>query len=142
MLQRHAQFIWSTPEVEDWGIHFDQAAQLCKSTNDEDAVLCGLAFLVRCQISMDQGGVAGCDHPASAGILLAFRWLVAQKLLSLNLLKQYDYFVLSRADFLYLCDHAPFAELDPLQGYVPFGEEYGAVVPIAIWWDHRRCFSR
>jgi hypothetical protein len=51
------------------------------------------------------GGVQNCDHPASSGILLAFRWLVAQKMLSLNLAHQYDYFVMTRADHLYLCDH-------------------------------------
>ena len=71
------------------------------------------------------GGIKGCDQPASAGILLAFRWLVAQKILALNLWKQYDYFVFTRADHLYLCPHFPLEELDAGRGYVPFGEEYG-----------------
>ena len=124
LLQQHAQFTWSTPEVADWGVHFDQAAQLCKDKNDEHSGLTDWRSL--CDVKNQWlGGIANCGHPGSSGILLSFRWLVAQKLLSLNLLKQYDYFVLSRADFLYLCDHIPFAELDPLQGHVPFGEEYG-----------------
>lgn len=122
ILQQHAQYNWVVPEADDWGIYLAQAAALCGYGTDADAN----RWRSLCNIK-DQwmGGVKGCDHPASSGILLAFRWLVAQKLLSLNLLRQYDYFVMSRPDFLYLCDHKPFSDFSRHIGYVPLGEEYG-----------------
>lgn len=120
ILQQTAQYNWTIPEADDWGVYFEQAFHLCghRGSTQEWRSLCQVK-------NQWLGGVKSCDHPGSAGILLAFRWLVAQKLLSLNLLGQYDYFVMTRADFLYLCDHTTFADLDKHTGYVPYGEEYG-----------------
>lgn len=122
LLQQHSQYSWSIPEADDWGMYFDKAAGLCIH---DDAGASDWRSL--CDVGgIYMGGVKSCDgHAASAGILLAFRWLVAQKLLSLNLLNHYDYFILSRADFLYLCDHKALVKFDRDGGYVPSGEEYG-----------------
>ena len=143
ILQQHAQFNWSTSEVDDWGIHMDQAAELCKKATTkiraqaqleqgvysrshnlsamEEPEQAETDWRTLCEVKEQWlGGVQNCDHPASSGILLAFRWLVAQKVLSLNLAHQYDFFVMTRADHLYLCDHFPFTSLDPRAGYVPW----------------------
>lgn len=120
ILQQTAQYNWIIPEVDDWGVYFEQASHLCGHLGSTQE------WRSLCQIKNQWlGGVKGCDHSGSAGILLAFRWLVSQKLLSLNLSRQYDYFVLTRADFLYLCDHTALVNLDKHSGYVPYGEEYG-----------------
>lgn len=69
------------------------------------------------------GGIANCGHPGSAGILLAFRWLIQRKVAELNLAREYDYMILSRADELYLCDHSALIPLDrPEDIYLPVGE--------------------
>jgi hypothetical protein len=79
-----------------------------------------------CKISgIFMGGVSNCSHPGSAGILLAFRWLVQQKIYELNLLDKYDWFILTRADELYLCDHHNFFVMNENHALLPTGEYYG-----------------
>ena len=115
LLHRASRHVWEVPEYDDWGIVLDQAASKnCASSNwrklcaDVDA-----QFL---------GGVKPCRHPGSAGILLAFRYLFTQKLAELQ---GYDWFVFTRADFLYLCDHVDVRLLDPTKVWAKLGEEYG-----------------
>jgi hypothetical protein len=118
VLQRMARFNWVVPEFTDWAAVMTQVERRCGVDSSWHALCRG----------GDQwlGGatVPGCIHDGSAGILLAFRWLVQQKLMQHNLLDQYDYMVLSRADELYLCDHVPFTEMDTHSVWLPFGEEY------------------
>jgi hypothetical protein len=123
MLQQHAQYNWKTHGVEDWGRYFDQAAQLCgkDGSPQEWRSLCALKDKKWTGMSKD------CDQSTTGNALLALQWLVAQKLLSLHLLGQYDYFVMMRADFINRYDEKTFANLDPHTGYASIGkksEEY------------------
>jgi hypothetical protein len=124
MLQQEVQYNWTFPEVQDWGLIFDQATQLCEKDGDpqEWRSLCALKDQKWTGISKD------CDRSATtANALLALQWLVAQKLLSLHLLGQYDYFVMMGADFIYRYDKKAVSNLDPHTGYASLGkksEEY------------------
>lgn len=62
-------------------------------------------------------------HEGTAGILLVYRHLLAQKIKTLD--KKYDALVLTRSDFLYLCPEWLPRKLDRI--YVLEGETYGGV---------------
>jgi GDP-D-mannose 3',5'-epimerase len=119
-LHNISQYIWTIPEYTDWGVVFEMAAKLYK--NDSIAE----KWRNYCNIrGIFMGGVANCAPPGSAGILLAFRWLVQQKILELNLLGKYDWFILTRADELYVCDHHDFFVMNESHALLPTGEYYG-----------------
>ena len=60
----------------------------------------------------------------SAGILLAMRWHIQQKIIEHDLLSKYDWFILSRSDELYACKHPDMKSLDPAYAWLPEGEHY------------------
>jgi nucleoside-diphosphate-sugar epimerase len=129
-LHNISQYIWTTPEYADWGKVFEMVAKTCNAD--------GIAEKWRnyCQIpGIFMGGVANCKHPGSAGILLAFRWLVQQKIVELNLLDKYDWFILTRADELYLCNHHEFFRMNESDALLPTGEYYGG-------WSDRHIIGR
>lgn len=123
LLHKMAQYVWTVPEYEDWGVVWDEVARTtCPGRPVGDwRRLCGIP-------NQWMGGIDQCGHPAGSGILLAFRWLVQQKLAGSLLLDKYDYMVFSRADELYLCDHVDlFPVEDPGRIFLPFGEGYGGL---------------
>lgn len=127
MLQRMAKFNWVLPEYSNWATLFEQVAAQCPQGPQDDS------WQQLCPLGTGElqwmGGVNTtlCQHPGSAGILLAFRWAVQQKLLELKLDQQYDRFILSRADELHLCAHYPLDRLDSSRAWYPNGEEWGGV---------------
>ena len=120
LLKEMSQYIWTIPNYSTWDIVFDRIAETCSRNN--------LANKWRsyCQIpGIFMGGIQYCPHPASSAISLAFRWLVQQKIFELNLLNKYDWFILTRADELYLCDHESFYSMNSSHILLPTGEYYG-----------------
>ncbi|CAF3962776.1 unnamed protein product, partial [Adineta steineri] len=112
--------IWTVPEYTDWGVVFEMIAKTCHVNSNIGK------WRKYCKIpGQFMGGVANCSHSGSAGILLAFRWLVQQKILEFNLLDKYDWFILTRADELYLCNHHDFLEMNKNHALLPTGENYG-----------------
>jgi hypothetical protein len=119
-LHNISQYMWTVPEYTDWGIIFEMAAKKC------NVDIVAEKWRHYCKISgIFMGGVANCAHPGSAGILLGFRWLVQQKILELNLFDKYDWFILTRADELYLCNHYNFFEMNEHHALLPTDEYYG-----------------
>ncbi|CAF0772711.1 unnamed protein product [Adineta steineri] len=119
LLHDIAQYIWTVPEYTDWGVVLEMVAKTCHVNNNMEE------WRKYCRIpGIFMGGVANCSHPGSAGILLAFRWLTQQKILELNLLDKYDWFIMTRADELYLCNHHDFLEMNKNHVLLPTGEYY------------------
>ncbi len=110
-LYRQAKFVWSIQE-HDWGIWIDRK---CGSNEWRKQCTNGQQYL---------GGIPGCAHPGSGGILLAYREIVAAKIRELNLTSRYDAFLLTRTDYVYRCEHT-FWRLDRDAIWVREGEEYG-----------------
>ena len=119
-LDRLARYRWTTPAYDDWSPILDAAAAACPQGDRRYSWRA--LFEVKDQFL---GGIHGSGHPGSGGIMLAFRWLVQQKVVALNLAAKYDVMVLSRADQLHVCDHPSLADMaaDPI--HVLHGEEYG-----------------
>lgn len=65
------------------------------------------------------------QHSGSAGILLFCRWFLLHNLISQNLLNQYDYFVITRSDYIYCLPHPKTSILSSEHLYIPDGEYYG-----------------
>lgn len=51
------------------------------------------------------GGTKPCKHAGSGGIQLAFRFTLQKIIRSFGLLQEYDWFVVTRFDHFFLCDH-------------------------------------
>jgi hypothetical protein len=104
MLEAMAQWVWHVPEPADgdWGVWMDKAAELCPQ-------LGGLQWSDLCQGKPDGiwgGGFQKCsNHISKSGVVLVYQWVTSQKIMALNLHRQYDHIIFSRTDLLHLCDH-------------------------------------
>ena len=116
ILDDMARYKWVTHAHADWGVVFEEAAETCSQREHWRRL-----FEIK---DIFLGGIYGSGHRGSGGILLAFRWLVLQKILDLNLAEKYDYMILSRADQLHICDHSPVSICAYGVVTVPNGEDY------------------
>ena len=75
------------------------------------------------------GPIEDADHPqlASAAILCVYRRLLADWLQHDGLIDRYDWFVLTRSDFLWPLPHPPVACLSKRHLYTLDGEQYGGI---------------
>jgi nucleoside-diphosphate-sugar epimerase len=127
MLQKMAKYQWTVPEVSDWADMFDIIAeQSCPQSDvgkDWRKWLCPVPGIML-------GGINGCGDggAGSGGILLAFRWAVHRKLTELSLWDRYEYFVFTRADHVYLCEHPAPWTLENGKAdnaiFIPEGQDY------------------
>ena len=125
LLQSIAAHNWACPEYADWSFALDDIAATCGRSRQEWIS----AF---CTSRLDKqwwlgGATPDCkqEGPQAAGLLWVYRWFVQQKIVQLRLDERYDYFVLTRPDQLYLCDHVPVTSLDRSTLWVVEGENYG-----------------
>lgn len=121
---------WLTHAHQDWEVVLAAAAKSCTpAALDKDWKK---LYEIKNQFL---GGIIASNQLGSGGIMLAFRWLVMQKILELNLQATYDFMVLSRADQLHLRDHVPVTLAKEGYVIVPDGEAYGG-------WTDRHLFAR
>ena len=122
-LSNQAKYTWWEPEHKDWVVALEKVGNKCGVPRR--------AWLdAFCTDAHPQwhflGGVAGChpSGPQSAGILVALRDLLLQLVLREGLAHQYDWFVLTRADHVHLCQHAPLSSLQSAGMWVPTKEHW------------------
>jgi hypothetical protein len=116
---KNAKYIWTIREPGDYGQEFERIRQ---------ALGCAGGWQKLLDIGEHAhafGGVAGL--PGSGGISLVFRWLVGNKVLERGLLHQYDRFIITRSDFLYVAPHPCLEAIDPRYIWLPDGENYGGL---------------
>lgn len=123
---QRAKYRWSYPEPDDFATAFDEAsAEILRETVGKRRPW--RDFLkVKDQF---MGGVKDPhdEHPGSAGILLFFRWFCLKNLVASEAIDSYDWFVVTRSDFLYTIPHPRVEIFDPEYVYIPDGEQYGGV---------------
>lgn len=118
-LVKQAQYVWSFDEPSSWKKVLQSIADNCPSSE------CKLWATELCQEghmpSVAMKGIDDCgEKRGSDGIALAMRWMVQQKIASLGLVERYDWFVITRSDLLYLCDHPRISEdFDPNYLWIP-----------------------
>lgn len=105
------------PEPEDWSAHLDEASA------SRDGVVKDWSPL--CQLRPQWLGKSRCQHPAAVAALWSLRYQV-KKLLTPEILHKYDRYIVTRTDFLYVCDH-PLPRLDSRYIWTPFGQEWQGI---------------
>jgi len=88
------------------------------------------------------GGIKESLHPGSAGILICFRDFLRNKLVENNLLLEYDYFIITRSDFIHTVPHPSRDFFTENSLHFPLGEGYGFEGRLGITDRHVICSSR
>ena len=63
----------------------------------------------------------------SAAILYYYRWLLINKLREENLIQKYDWFIVTRSDFMWLMPHCPTDLMKPGVFHFPYGQFYDGI---------------
>lgn len=117
-----AKYVWYVPKYEDWADAMDLVHQSATwrdplfrlYTGGENTML---------------GGIKGPFHEtvrASGAIVFMFRYFLSQRLQELDLITQYDRFVITRSDHYYLCPQ-DLRTLSNRYIWVPEGEDYKGI---------------
>ena len=115
------EYNWQYSDPLDWGPFFDDVAH-----SDDWRFMCNATDPTRDIELQFLGGVSGC-HPGSAGILLAYRELLRRKMVEDDLILKYKWFVLTRSDHVYLCQHEKVQNMRNDSIHIPDGEGAGAL---------------
>lgn len=111
-LTSKAQYVWTFDEPKSWRQALRVAAQNC---TDWETYLCDKTQRL-CMASVQDcwDGSRGSD-----GVQLAMRWMLSQKLIETQVHTKYEWFIITRSDLLFLCDHRPIHEFDPIYLWIP-----------------------
>lgn len=123
----HAKYRFYYPEPDDYATAFDEAAAVIAQQNPELETF----FPWRDFLDIKDQFLGGIkhpskEHPGSAGILIFFRWFLLQNILENGLLQEYDFFVITRSDHMYVLPH-PSMEFSNEKISIPTGEGYGGL---------------
>ena len=118
-----AKYVWPVKEPDNWT---DAYKSVAKELNvDENAWLKASAIG---EMWLGGGNNKSIINQCGSGaILYYYRWFLQKKLEELNLIKEYDWFVITRSDFIWNIPHPPSKLLDPNRIYIPDGEYYDGV---------------
>lgn len=123
--RENATYLWEYPEYTDWGDAYTDVSRELRSTTDWRSIL----SVGSCRGCLFGGikSAAPSAHNGSGAILFYYRWRVHQAIRSLNLTDKYDWFILTRSDYMYDVPHVPVEMLDPMYVWSPNGEHYGGI---------------
>jgi hypothetical protein len=118
-LYSRAKYIWEIPEYDDWSKGIDYLF----GTSEDDV------YSWRDVAKKNQNGPFGgtSEDPFGSGAVQGIlRHGLAENLVRLDLLNQYDRFIVTRTDQFYTCDLS-LEPLDPSKIWVPTGEDWGGI---------------
>jgi hypothetical protein len=126
---KNAKYRFTYQEPADYGSLFDAAyEQIVKTRSSSSSPPMHWREFLKIP---DQflGGIQDSQHqhPGSAGILVFCRWFLLTHLLEHNLLDRYDFFIITRSDYIYKLPHPKIHLFSPDKIYIPDGERYGGV---------------
>jgi hypothetical protein len=64
------------------------------------------------------------QHPGSAAYLIYYRWLLLKRLIEMDLINQYDRFIITRSDYIYQLPHPQLNLMNENFIWIPNGEHY------------------
>jgi hypothetical protein len=116
-----SKFNFLYDEPDDFGYAFDYAYNIIRKTED--------VLDWRPYMSLDNNFFGGVKHnnvlvPGGAGIVLFLRWFLLKNLRERGILSQYNRFVITRSDFIYLLPHPKLEYLDNSCVWFPNGEHH------------------
>ena len=122
-----AKYHWPVPQYENW---LDALDIIMDNSSDWHDSFFDQALSVMHQDNILLGPLKhyynNTQHQfrGSAMIIFFYRYLLSQKIQELNLLQEYDWFVITRTDHYYQCPHDSVATMDPSVLYIPKGEDW------------------
>ena len=121
--RQNAKYIWEYEDVEDWATAFDAVHRELGGTSPWRQVL-------NVDPGRDSCLFGGIRHPNTVGsgaVLLYYRWRVLENIRRLGLTETYDWFIITRSDYMYPVPHVPLELLSRNSVWIPDGEGYGGV---------------
>jgi hypothetical protein len=120
---KNAEFKWVHTEYQDYGIAYDELQK--KIISDTSINLPNWRRLMR--IGSDWlGSIKDVnEQPGSSGLLLYFKWHLMNHLMDEEILEKYDWFVITRSDFIWELPHPPITFFKNHEIGLPYGEHYG-----------------
>lgn len=130
-----ACYRFTYPEPKDYGDAFESAAAYILKGKEKTETFNGEILDRRSWREFlkikDQwmGGVRDKmdEQPGSGAILLFYRWYLLKNLEECNLLSRYDYFVITRSDFVYTLPHPPMDLFEKEYMWFPNAQNYGGI---------------
>jgi hypothetical protein len=112
-----AKFVWETHEPDDWAEAYDRAAG---DSSWRALVRPGDLLL---------GGIRDTERPQPGigALVIYMRWFLKKSLEGAGILRDYDWLVLTRSDFLWPVPHPHPRNLSRRRIYVLDGEQYGGI---------------
>ncbi len=125
---RKAKYKFLYPEVEDYGPAFDYAYANILADNPQMKNPIHWRNFLKIKDQF-MGGVKDPynQHPGSAGILIFYRWFLLKNLLEADLLDKYDFFIITRSDYIYRLPHPRMEIFSDELIYAPDGEAYSGI---------------
>ena len=117
-LFRRAKYTWFFKEYDNWGRDVIDS-QIMNGTAWREILPANNS---RAGISGLWGGIPG--YPGSGLIIFAIRWFISMKIKDLDLQSAYDFFVITRSDHYYGCQHNISEFFDPSALWVPTGSDW------------------
>lgn len=126
---KNAKYKFTYQEPEDYGSAFDYAYEILLKENPpapKDHIHWREFLKIKDQFL---GGIKDPEnqHPGSAGILIFYRWFLLKNLIDQDLLDKYDFFIITRSDYIYKLPHPKMDILSKDAIYIPNGELYSGV---------------
>ena len=116
--EKRSKYVMKAPEYDDFGIGVENEAEELGYSKDEWKKI----FQLKDQFL---GGIGESGHPGSAGILLFYRLFLLRKLKELQIENNYEWFIITRSDYIHLSIHPNTNDLNNNFIYIPDGEQYG-----------------
>jgi len=111
----NSKYIWNIPEPENW-------VTACDAISTD-----GGRWKELSQISPMFLGGAGLEGTVGSGLIIFYYRALLNKCLTPTIIESYDWFVITRSDFLWKVSHPGVSLLDSERIYILDGEKYGGI---------------
>lgn len=123
MFRENAKYVWEYDDYLDWITAYD-------NVQAELGVTTPWKHTLNVDPGRDSCLFGGIRHPHTVGsgaVLFYYRWRALQNIRKLGLTSEYDWFIMTRSDYMYDVPHVPVEMLSTDAVWIPNGERYGGV---------------
>lgn len=123
LFRQNAKYVWEYDDASDWSVAYD-------AVQHELGVTRPWKHVLNIDPGRDSCLFGGIPHPHTVGsgaVLFYYRWRALENIRKLGLVNEYDWFIVTRSDYMYEFPHVPVQMLSPDAVWIPDGERYGGV---------------